>query len=45
MKKLICITLLLALAACSNKPDTLKSPCVGIEKSPCVRMPINEGVA
>lgn len=45
MKKLLCITMLIALAACSNKPETLKSPCVGIENSPCDRMPINQGVA
>lgn len=45
MKKLLCIAIVLAVSACSGKPETLKSPCVGIENSPCVRMPINEGVA
>lgn len=45
MKKILCITVLLMAAACTSKPETLKSPCVGIENSPCVRMPINEGVA
>lgn len=46
MNKIIALTLLLSLCACATtKHDTLKSPCVGADKSPCVRKPINEGVA
>lgn len=32
---------LLLLAACSNKQEDLKSPCVGAEGSPCDRRPVN----
>lgn len=30
------------LAACSNPVQDLKSPCVGAEKSPCDRRPVND---
>ena len=36
MKYAVCILALLALAACeSEKVEVLKSPCVGLEDSPC----------
>lgn len=43
MKNIIltAVTLVL-LAACSNKVEDLKSPCVGAEGSPCDRRPVNE---
>lgn len=44
MKNMILISVMLALAACSNKTPDLKSPCVGAEESPCVkRAPANQG--
>lgn len=36
MKYAVCILALLALSACeSEKVEILKSPCVGLEGSPC----------
>lgn len=44
MKKLVLACLLLSIAggvsACSGNSE-LKSPCVGAEKSPCERRPVN----
>lgn len=35
-KLMVCIALLASLSACSSEKQTvLKSPCVGIEGSPC----------
>lgn len=45
MKAILITTILLLVTGCASKHEDIKSPCVGIEKSPCVRMPINEGVA
>lgn len=44
MRTVIALTLLILAAACSHQA-VKKSPCVGIEKSPCARMPVNEGIA
>lgn len=44
MKKIALIVVLLTLSACDQMYEDLKSPCVGIEKSPCARQPINEGI-
>jgi hypothetical protein len=30
------------LAGCSNRPEDLKSPCVGAEGSPCDPRPVND---
>lgn len=36
MRLLICMMVVVAgLSACSNEPPNLKSPCVGLEDSPC----------
>ncbi len=35
MKKIIVIACLLALAGCNKDREDLKSPCVGLEDSPC----------
>lgn len=45
MKILVLSTVFVLLAACSSKHEDLKSPCVGIEKSPCNFQPINERIA
>ena len=45
MQKLLILSLLILTSACSGGHRELKSPCVGIEGSPCVRHPINVGVA
>jgi hypothetical protein len=44
MAKLMLIGIMVTmLAACSNKAPDLKSPCVGIDDSPCERRPVNQG--
>jgi hypothetical protein len=44
MKYLVCMVALLALTACdSEKVEIQKSPCVGLEGSPCgPKRPVNE---
>lgn len=43
MKYVLLIVALLPLAACSTKLEVLKSPCVGIEDSPCgPKRPVND---
>lgn len=44
MKYAMCILALLALSACeSEKVEVLKSPCVGLDDSPCgPKRPVNE---
>ncbi|MBY0406737.1 MAG: hypothetical protein K2Q01_03535 [Rickettsiales bacterium] len=43
MMRLVLIGVALTLLpACSNKQPDLKSPCVGTEKSPCARRPVND---
>ncbi len=42
MKKLLSIIFIsLLVSSCNNEPETLKSPCVGGEGSPCVKRPAN----
>lgn len=43
MKKIALVLMIASVAqACASKPPApLKSPCVGIQGSPCARTPIN----
>lgn len=42
LKRLSFIALVLAVAACSGRSEDLRSPCAGIDGSPCVRRPVND---
>jgi hypothetical protein len=44
MRILCCLCLLIAVSACNNgKTEILKSPCVGLEGSPCgPKRPLND---
>lgn len=43
LKRIFIAAMLLALPACSTgHVDDLKSPCAGIEGSPCVHRPVND---
>ena len=46
MSKVIIIFLsFMILFSCSRKEEDLKSPCVGLENSPCgPRVPLNKGL-
>lgn len=41
IKLALVATVLAVSAGCSQKKEDLKSPCVGAEKSPCDRRPVN----
>jgi len=43
-KLLIILAITGFLGGCSSKPRDVKSPCVGIEGSPCERRPANADV-
>lgn len=41
MRYVLMVAVALFVAACTSETHELKSPCVGTEKSPCAKRPLN----